>query len=93
MSHELLDKIVITKTAQGLVQGAGKVIGFANHPVYIIKGPDGENFTWAAHLCHEVDAACPDCEGRGFVLRQPRGDFLEDLVPEICRRCAKGEVK
>ncbi len=84
----MLGRIAIAKTGPGFIQDVGKIITYCTAATYQIERPDGTRFSWRVELCQYVVEDCPDCQGCGFVLPYPKGDFNHDLTPVVCLRCA-----
>lgn len=87
----LIGKVVIAVTTQGETRGAGHVIGYCDEPTFIIENADGVRFSWVARLCAPAREDCPECQGRGYALPEPTGDFAHDLTVRPCKMCASGE--
>ena len=89
--EDLIGEVVVAVTDPGEIYGAGRVIGYQAEPTFIIENADGVRFSWVASLCKPTRADCPNCQGRGFALPEPIGNFLYDLSARACEKCANGK--
>lgn len=89
MNEEAIGKIVIARYASGDVVAVGEVVGYQDRPTFVIRKPDGSKGCWVASLCELVNAECPECHGRGYVLPEPTGNLSRDWALVVCPLCAE----
>lgn len=88
--EDLIGKMVIATTGPGGAHAAGHVIGYCALPSFIIENADGVRFSWVASMCKPANDDCPSCQGRGYALPEPIGNFRYDLTAQPCEECASG---